>query len=183
MKSMSNLKIYQNLRVSFILPLLINSNIKKCRALNIQTHCIYIHTYILHIIEQWTQDVDCSLLQKLFLKLNRSLKELKSLRSLTPNVSENVGNTKGHAFKQLSMSKKDKMSLGAKNGYPSTHGSGRRVSRLMPITLMMVLMAATPSHPSLRATRAGYSIQKKPYNQHYTICDHVNYYYRGSIGL
>lgn len=39
---------------------------------------------------------------------------------------------------------------------PSTQGSGRNVSRLIPMTLMIVFMAATPSHPELRATLAGY---------------------------
>jgi hypothetical protein len=38
---------------------------------------------------------------------------------------------------------------------PSTHGSGLNVSRLIPMTLMMVLIAATPSHPDFRATLAG----------------------------
>lgn len=40
--------------------------------------------------------------------------------------------------------------------YPSTQGSGCKVSRLIPMTLIIVFMAATPSHPDLRATLAGY---------------------------
>lgn len=39
---------------------------------------------------------------------------------------------------------------------PSTQGSGRKLLRLIPITLMIVLIAAIPSHPELRATLAGY---------------------------
>lgn len=39
--------------------------------------------------------------------------------------------------------------------YPSTEGSGRRVSRLMPMTEVIVLIAATPSQPAVSAVRAG----------------------------
>jgi hypothetical protein len=35
-------------------------------------------------------------------------------------------------------------------------GSGRSVSRLMPMTEVMVLMADTPSHPAASAVRAGW---------------------------
>jgi hypothetical protein len=38
---------------------------------------------------------------------------------------------------------------------PSTQGSGRNVLRFIPITLIMVLIAETPSHPDFRATLAG----------------------------
>ena len=38
---------------------------------------------------------------------------------------------------------------------PSTEGSGRSVVRLMPMTEVMVLMAAMPSEPASRAVRAG----------------------------
>jgi len=38
---------------------------------------------------------------------------------------------------------------------PSTQGSGRKVFRFIPITLMMVLIAATPSHPDFSDTLAG----------------------------
>ena len=38
---------------------------------------------------------------------------------------------------------------------PSTQGSGRSVLRLIPMTLIIVLMAETPSHPDLRAILAG----------------------------
>ena len=57
---------------------------------------------------------------------------------------------------------------------PSTQGSGRKVLRSIPITLMIVLMAAIPSHPDFRATLAGFikeeslhenSIQLIPYNK------------------
>lgn len=41
------------------------------------------------------------------------------------------------------------------NTNPSTQGSGRKVSRFIPMTLMIVLIADTPSHPVLRATLAG----------------------------
>lgn len=47
---------------------------------------------------------------------------------------------------------------------PSTHGSGRNVLRLIPMTLMIVFIAATPSHPELRATLAGY---RQKYSQNY----------------
>ncbi len=40
--------------------------------------------------------------------------------------------------------------------YPSTQGSGRKVSRLMPMTPIMVLIAAIPSQPASKAVRAGY---------------------------
>lgn len=43
---------------------------------------------------------------------------------------------------------------------PSTQGSGCKVSRFIPITLMIVLIAAIPSHPDARATLAG-CIQKQ----------------------
>jgi len=46
---------------------------------------------------------------------------------------------------------------------PSTQGSGRNVLRLIPMTLMIVFMADTPSHPELRATLAGYK-QNHPQN-------------------
>jgi hypothetical protein len=39
---------------------------------------------------------------------------------------------------------------------PSTQGSGRNVFRLIPMTLMIVFIAATPSDPERRATLAGY---------------------------
>ena len=42
---------------------------------------------------------------------------------------------------------------------PSTVGSGRRVSRLIPITQRIVLIALTPWQPALRAARAGSSIR------------------------
>lgn len=42
------------------------------------------------------------------------------------------------------------------NANPSTQGSGRKLLRLIPITLMIVLIAATPSHPEFSATLAGY---------------------------
>jgi hypothetical protein len=38
---------------------------------------------------------------------------------------------------------------------PSTQGSGRSVLRLIPITLIIVLIAETPSHPDLRDILAG----------------------------
>ena len=44
---------------------------------------------------------------------------------------------------------------------PSTQGSGRKVSRFIPITLIIVLIAAMPSHPDLRATLAGYIYERK----------------------
>lgn len=40
--------------------------------------------------------------------------------------------------------------------YPSTQGSGRKVSRLMPMTPIMVLIAEIPSQPASKAVRAGY---------------------------
>ena len=46
--------------------------------------------------------------------------------------------------------------------HPSTQGSGRNVSRLMPITLMIVLIAAMPSHPAVNAARDGYSSHTTP---------------------
>lgn len=42
-----------------------------------------------------------------------------------------------------------------KNSNPSTQGSGRKVWRLIPMTLIIVLIAATPSHPVFKATLAG----------------------------
>lgn len=50
------------------------------------------------------------------------------------------------------------------NTNPSTQGSGCKVSRLIPMTLMIVLIADTPSHPVLRATLAGC---KNQIYQHY----------------
>jgi len=41
------------------------------------------------------------------------------------------------------------------NTNPSTQGSGRKVFRFIPITLMMVLIADTPSHKDSNATLAG----------------------------
>lgn len=40
--------------------------------------------------------------------------------------------------------------------YHSTQGSGRKVSRLMPMTPIMVLIAAIPSQPASKAVCAGY---------------------------
>lgn len=48
---------------------------------------------------------------------------------------------------------------------PSTQGSGCKVFRSIPMTLMIVLMADTPSHPDLKATLAGYIHME--YNIHY----------------
>lgn len=50
------------------------------------------------------------------------------------------------------------------DAYPSTQGSGCKVSRFIPITLMIVLIADTPSHPDLRATRAGCKREKQKTN-------------------
>ena len=44
----------------------------------------------------------------------------------------------------------------SENANPSTQGSGRKVFRSIPMTLMIVLIADTPSLPDLRATLAGY---------------------------
>lgn len=43
------------------------------------------------------------------------------------------------------------------NAHPSTQGSGCNVLRLIPMTLIIVLIADTPSHPDLSATLAGYN--------------------------
>lgn len=51
--------------------------------------------------------------------------------------------------------------LGIDIAYPSTQGSGCNVSRLIPMTLMIVFIAAIPSHPNLRATLAGYRQKKQ----------------------
>lgn len=53
------------------------------------------------------------------------------------------------------------------HAYPSTQGSGRNVTRLIPITLMIVLIADIPSHPELRATLAGYKQKHHWYEQYY----------------
>lgn len=47
---------------------------------------------------------------------------------------------------------------------PSTQGSGRKVLRLIPITLMIVLIAETPSHPDLREILAGCTMQVRNEN-------------------
>lgn len=44
---------------------------------------------------------------------------------------------------------------------PSTQGSGRNVLRSIPMTLMIVFIADTPSQPERSATLAGYK-QKDP---------------------
>lgn len=58
--------------------------------------------------------------------------------------------------------KKDKLMLiKAAITNPSTQGSGRKVFRSIPMTLVIVLIAETPSHPDLRATLAGCMQQKQ----------------------
>lgn len=55
------------------------------------------------------------------------------------------------------------------NANPSTQGSGRSVLRSIPITLMIVLIAATPSHPDLSDTLAGYIQMKDDIRNQYTL--------------